>query len=214
MNNDVAIKMYKEQVTKAKEELSDELFLGFYKVGQLSSEDMSKDNWYIYLDAIKEMELDESFGNCEKIYAKNIIKIRADIEKILEDWTIDIVSLEVGSFIYSLEISEMRGHDFYQIHKWKITGIREYTRSMHGTRKIFEVSEVDYGSICIGESSPEDDYHIEWCFTDDEVLGNMRESDTHFVKLKDDYESTDEGYLEYSKQFKEMMNCLDTIDEL
>lgn len=209
MNEKLAQKLYKDAVKKAKDEMSDELFLGFYKKGQLTSDNMSKDEWLIHLEAIKEMEQDKSWGECEKAYSNGIEKIRADIESILENWTIDIAILEKGSEFYTMEISNMMGSiKFYHIHKWEVIGIRKYKNSSAGTRKIFEVEERNYGNVNVGKHSPADDYYIQWCFTDEEMLERAQETDVKFKEQSDHYDRTDPKRIEEIKMYKDTFNSL------
>ena len=204
-------KLYKKAVKKAKEDMSCELFLGFYKVGQITAKDFDDlEDAQIHYSAILEMKEDKSWGDCEKAYSIGIDNIATDILGVVNSWKISIKDIKVGSIIYTKEISKMSRGDWHHGHKWEVLETQTFNKSLSSSRSFFIVEEKDYNSVCIGKHQP-GEYEIRTFFTCDELEEfGYDDSDKLEAEIKH-FDETDPERIKELAQYKDMFSALENI---
>ena len=163
---------------KIKEHFSDELFLAFYKKGNFKHYYYTKKEFQNILKVFKEMSLDKSNENYEKIYEKNILIIIKDIEYILKKWKFDVKSLKKGSIFYTF-----KNEKYSVIQKWKIKKILNYNNLYFGTKKMFEVEQLDFESMIVDKKNNiflfNSDELFQYASLDLEVLKKIEEKNSN-----------------------------------
>lgn len=135
---------YGKGIARAREFLSDELYLAFYKKGDIDSGSASLQELKDNLFAAKLMQKNVAWGNTEKAYSVGIDNIIADLEKAIKEFKCDVYALKKDSIFYF--IAEKGGLKKYRVLKKK-------TYKTHfDTRVTFEVKELDTKSIIVGEN--------------------------------------------------------------
>lgn len=202
-----------EQIKKAKDELSDELFLGLYKQGDLKQQTMSKEMWGYYLEAIKEMEQDKNWGECEQAYANGIKNIRTDIENIIKNMKLDIASLKKGDEVYTMDIYSLRSSKVlnHHIDKWEIVDILTFKHSLKGNKKVFVLEERDFSNCIVGSHKPEEDYYIQTCFTEQEMLKEVSDTSEYFEKQIKEYQDNSPEYKAEKERNKEFYKAINEL---
>jgi hypothetical protein len=136
-------KTFETKVENAITELSDELFLAFYKPGTIKPGEYSKEQVEVYLEAATRMSKDKSWGNTEKAYEIGIGKLIKDCENALKNMKCDMTKWEIGTDFWTGEVTTMLGNQLtFDIKHWEITAIRTF-ETMFQYKTIYEVKALD-----------------------------------------------------------------------
>ncbi len=204
-------KLYEKAVEQAKKELSDELFLGFYKKSSLTSksfEDLL--DAQIHYSAILDMKQDKSWGECEAAYEIGIKNVAKDILDIVNSWKISLNELKVGSIFYTKEISDMmNGNTWHHGHKWEVKEVQRFNPSLESSKSFFVVQEKNYnGCICEPET---EDFKTTTFFTDKE-LDEFGYDDNKRLEAEIKYfDENDPARIKELKQYADMFTGLEEL---